>query len=650
MATPLWTPNHDQAAGSAWTKFATSVGVADTELHQWSIDHPEAFWRAAWEHLGVVGDPGTTPIDTGQIDDLKATRFFPDARLNVAKTLLGSADEQPALFFEGEDPTLPGLRRCLTRTDLHELVSRLQKGLLEAGVEPGDRVAAWLPNVPEAYAVMLAAASVGATFSSTSPDFGTDGVLDRFGQIQPVVLFATDGYWYAGRHHDLTRRLAEVVEGLPSLRRVVVVPQDPAAGPTGDLPAGTIDMASFIGPHGVDAVQFHELPFDHPLYVLYSSGTTGKPKCIVHRAGGILLKHLVEHRLHCDVRPGDRIFYFTTTGWMMWNWLASGLAAGASLVLYDGSPFHPNGNRLFDLVDEYDLTLLGVSAKFIDSVAAADLRPIATHSLSSLRTVCSTGSPLSPEGFAHVVTDWKDNLHLASISGGTDLCGCLVAGNPTRPVYAGEIQGPALGMDIDVVDDAGHTVATGVRGELVCRSAFPSMPLGFWDDEDDIRYQAAYFDRFPGLWHQGDFAERTDEGGFVIHGRSDATLNPGGVRIGTAEIYRRVEQLDEVAESLVIGQPHAGDVRVVLFVVLATGAQLDSELLERIRTSVRTGASPRHVPAVILQVPELPRTRSGKLVELAVLAVVEGHPITNLEALANPEALDHFRNRPELYD
>ncbi len=650
MATPLWTPDAERAAGTNLRAFADAVGVAPGDLHRWSIDRPEAFWRAVWDHLGVVGDPGPTTatgLDTG---DLLDVRFFPEARLNVAETLLGSADDRPALAFEGEDPTAPGGQRDLTRADLHALVSRLQQALLDAGVEPGDRVAAWLPNVPETYAVMLAAASVGAVFSSTSPDFGTDGVLDRFGQIQPVVLFATDGYRYAGRRHDVTGRLAEVVAGLPSLRRVVVVPEDPTGGPVGDLPADAVDLATFLGPHEAGPVRFTPRPFDHPLYVLYSSGTTGKPKCIVHRAGGILLKHLVEHRLHCDVRDGDRVFYFTTAGWMMWNWLASGLAAGASLVLYDGSPFHPGPSRLFDLADEHAITLFGVSAKFVDSVATAGLRPADTHDLSSVRTICATGSPLSPEGFAHVQADWATDVHLASISGGTDLCGCLVAGDPTRPVHAGQIQGPVLGMDMDVVDDAGDPVGTGVRGELVCRSPFPSMPLGFWDDAGDVRYRAAYFDRFDGLWHQGDFAERTDEGGYVIHGRSDATLNPGGVRIGTAEIYRRVEALDEVVEGLVIGQAHAGDVRVVLFVVLADGATLDDDLRDRIRTTVRTGASPRHVPAVILEVPELPRTRSGKLVELAVRNVVEGRPVTNVEALANPDALEHFRDRPELAD
>ena len=622
-----------------------AVGVEGgyRDLHRWSVDHPGDFWRAAWDHLGVVGDPGDRPIQSVG-DHPTGTRFFPDGYLNFAENLLAHAGDSPALVFRGED----GSRRELSRQDLHNLVSRLQQALLDLGVEPGDRVAAWLPNVAETYAVMLASASIGAVFSSTSPDFGTDGVLDRFGQIEPVVLFATDGYHYAGRYHDVTSRLSDLADRMPTLPRIVVVPNADQLETSGPLPNRSTTLADFLADHPADRPEFVRLPFDHPLYVLYSSGTTGTPKCIVHRAGGILLKHLIEHRLHCDVRAGDHIFYFTTAGWMMWNWLASGLASAATLVLYDGSPFHPGPERLFDLVDDCAITLLGVSARFVDAVRKSGIRPSESHDLGSLRTICSTGSPLNPEGFEHVHADWKADVHLASISGGTDLCGCLVGGQPTGPVHAGQIQGPMLGMDIDIVDEDGSPVGPGTRGELVCRSAFPSMPLGFWDDPDDRRYHAAYFDRFAGLWHQGDFAERTVEGGFVIHGRSDATLNPGGVRIGTAEIYRRVEGLAEVTEALVIGQRWEADTRVVLFVVTAAGINLDDDLRARIRADVRTGASPRHVPSIILEVPELPRTRSGKLVELAVRNVVEGRPVTNSEALANPAALDHFRNLPEL--
>ena len=643
MSTPLWRPSPTRIGASQLEAFRRSAGVDGgyADLHRWSVDQPSAFWRHVWTWCEVVGEPGDDTLrSTGP--RLADTRFFPDARLNFAQNLLGRHDETPALLFRGED----GTRRDLSRADLHNLVSRVQQALLAEGVRQGDRVAAWLPNVPEAYAVMLATASIGAVFSSTSPDFGTSGVLDRFGQIEPVVLFATDGYHYGGRRHDTTGRLAEVSAGLPTLRRVVVVP-GPAGGDV-PLPDGATTLAGFVQPHPATDVAFTSLPFDHPLYILYSSGTTGIPKCIVHRAGGILLKHLVEHRLQCDVRAGDRVFYFTTTGWMMWNWLASGLAADAALVLYDGSPFHPDANRLFDLVDDCGVSLFGVSARFIDSVAKAGLRPSDTHDLSTLRTICSTGSPLGHEGFESVYANWKSDVHLASISGGTDLCGCLVGGRPTGPVHAGQIQGPVLGMAMDVFDEDGSPLGPGGHGELVCTAPFPSMPIGFWNDDSGDRYHAAYFERFPGTWHQGDFAEWTTEGGLIIHGRSDTTLNPGGVRIGTAEIYRQVERLGEVTESLAIGQRWEGDTRIVLFVVTADGIVLDDDLVALIRSTIRSGASPRHVPAVVLAVPDLPRTRSGKLVELAVRNVVEDRPVANAGALANPDALEHFRNRPEL--
>ena len=642
MVAPLWTPSAERSAGSQMAAFAAHAGVGALDLHDWSIRQPDRFWRLAWDWCEVVGEPGGGPaLTTGT--HLSDARFFPDAILNYAENLLRRDDDQPALLFRGED----GTARDLTWADLHALVSRLQQALLGAGVGQGDRVAAWLPNLPEAYAVMLAAASIGAVFSSPSPAFGASGVLDRFGQIQPTVLFATDGYRYGGKRHDVTGKLAEVAADLPTVRQVVVVP-DSADGPSGPLPDGAVTLDDFLAPHTAVPVAFEPLPFDHPLYILYSSGTTGAPKCIVHRAGGLLLKHHVEYRLHCDVRPDDRICYFTPSGWMMWNWLAAGLAAEAALVLYDGSPFHPGAEQLFDLVDATGTTLLGVSAKFIDAVAKSGLRPVESRDLSTLRTVCSTGSPLSPEGFSHVYADWKADLHLASISGGTDLCGCLVGGDPTLPVHAGQIQGPVLGQAMDVFDEEGSPASIGQQGALVCPAPFPSMPLGFWNDPDGDRYRSAYFERFDGAWHQGDFAERTPEGGFIIHGRSDATLNPGGVRIGTAEVYRQVDRLDEVVESLVIGQSWEGDTRIVLFVVPASGVELDDDLVGRIRSAIRTGASPRHVPAVVLAVPDLPRTRSGKLVEMAVRNVVEGRPGTNLEALANPEALEAFRSRPEL--
>jgi acetoacetyl-CoA synthetase len=621
-------------------RFAAAHGHHDyTSLHAWSIEDPEGFWSAAWDDLGVIGDRGDRTMVRGT--QLFETRFFPEARLNVAENLLGHRGPEPALLFQSEDGSII---RELSRDGLRLLVGRLQVALVRAGVAEGDRVAAWLPNIPETYALMLATAAIGATFSSTSPDFGVDGVVDRFSQVEPKVLFACDGYLYGGKVHDRLGPLREISDALPSVEQVVIVPFF-GNGTTGEIPGAVMldDLLAGIEPQ---EPVFTPLPFDHPWYVLFSSGTTGKPKCIVHRAGGVLLKHLVEHRLHCDVGPGDRVFYFTTAGWMMWNWLASGLASGAALVLYDGSPFHPDGNRLFDLVDATGITLFGTSAKFIEAIGKSGLRPVDTHDLSTVRTITSTGSTLVPEGFETVYDAVRHDVHLASISGGTDLCGCLVAGDPTSPVHAGEIQRPALGLAIDVVDEIGNPMPVGVRGELVCRNAFPSMPLGFHDDPGDRRYRAAYFERIPGTWHQGDFAERTESGGIVIHGRSDATLNPGGVRIGTAEIYRQVDKVPEVLEAIVIGQQLESDTRVVLFVVLRDGIVLDDELTRRIQAAVRSGATARHVPAVIGQVADIPRTRSGKIVELAVRAAVHGEPVENTEALANPEALEQFRDHP----
>ena len=651
MTDVLWQPP-DTTSPTTTANIAAFVealradGTADLEptataLHRWSIDHPELFWSEVWGQSAVVGSQGDRVMVHG--DELWQTRFFPDARLNFAQNLLRRRDDTPAIVFRDE----VGTTIDLTWSELYDRVSQLVGALRAAGIEPGDRVAAWMPNRPETYAIMLAAASIGAVFSSTSPDFGVSSVVDRFAQIEPKLLFAADGYHYGGKTHDCLERLTTIVEQLPSLERVIVL-EAVSVAPLLDAIPAAVSFSDFLVPHPPTDIDFTLLPFDHPLYILYSSGTTGAPKCIVHRAGGILFKHLTEHQLHTNVVPGDRVFYFTTAGWMMWNWLASGLAAEATLVLYDGSPFHRDGTVLFDLIDEVDINVFGTSAKFIDAVAKAGLRPIDTHDLSSLRTILSTGSPLAPEGFRFVYDAIAPAVHLASISGGTDLCGCLVAGDPTAPVHAGEIQMAGFGLDTDVVDESGRSVSPGERGELVCRNAFPSMPLGFWDDDEDRAFCAVYFDRYPGLWHQGDYAERSASGGFIIHGRSDATLNPGGVRIGTAEIYRQVEQLDDVIESLVIGQDIDGDTRIVLFVVLRPGGKLDDDLQARIRTQIRSGATPRHVPAVIAAVPVLARTRSGKLVELAVREVVHGRPVKNREALANPEALDFVRDHPAL--
>ncbi len=628
---PLWTPDQERVASSNLSRFQSWLSerldgdIADFDaLHRWSIAVPGRFWSEAWDFCEVVGHKGERLAEASP--EFRHTRFLPDATLNVGQNLLGSPSDELAIIYRGED----GEAIDASRADLHDLVGKIQHLLQGAGIGEGDRVAAWLPNRPETYAVMIAAVGLGAVFCSTSPDFGTDGVIDRFGQIRPSILFATPGYTYNGKQHDCLARLDEIVAGLPSLRETVVV------------------EPGWLDHHPSQPVITKALPFDHPWYVLFSSGTTGKPKCIVHRAGGVLLKHLVEQRLHCDIRPRDRVFYFTTAGWMMWNWLASALASDAAIVLYDGAPTHPDTNRLFDLVDDVGITLFGTSAKFIDACQNAGIRPKDSHDLSSLRAINSTGSTLSPEGFEWVYDAVKTDLHLASMSGGTDLCGCLVAGDPTRPVWSGEIQVPALGLDIDVVDGDGASVGVGVEGELVCRNPFPSTPLHFWDDPDDARYKAAYFDRFEGMWHHGDFISESSTGGYVISGRSDATLNPGGVRIGTAEIYRRVDTMPEVEESVVIGQSWEGDTRIILFVKMTPGHLLDEALQSRIRGRIRAEVTPRHVPAVIAEVTDIPRTRSGKITELAVRDVVAGRKVQNLEALDNPEALDQFRDRPEL--
>jgi len=647
---PLWTPQPERVAASQLDGFRRRVVEEHGEelpdsraLHRWSIDHPGEFWREVWTSAGVVGDPGEHAFYPGDGTMLGA-RFFPEARLNLAENLLvGPADESdPAIVFVRED----GQRRTIGWGQLRTAVAAAAAGLRASAVGPGDRVAAWTPNLPETVIMFLATAAIGAVFSSTSADFGTAGVIDRFGQIEPTVLLAADGYLYGGKRFDCIGRLAELRAALPSVREVVV------AGNLADEPdlrqvPGARSFAEFLGPAEPPPAAFERLPFDHPAAILYSSGTTGVPKCIVHRAGGLLLKHLSEQRLHCDVRPGDRVFYFTTTGWMMWNWLVSALAARATVVLFDGNPFHPGPSTLFDVAERLEVTLLGVSAKFIDSCHKAGLRPRDTHRLPELRTICSTGSPLGAEGFDWVYDAVASDVHLASISGGTDLCGCFVAGDPTRPVWPGEIQGPVLGMAVDVYDERGLALAEG-KGELVCTRPFPTMPVGFWGDADGVRYRQAYYDRFAGVWAHGDYASWTEHGGMVIYGRSDATLNAGGVRIGTAEIYRQVEQLPEVLEAIAVGQEWDGDTRIVLFVRLAGGVALDDELRARIRSRLRERCSPRHVPARIAAVTDIPRTRSGKITELAVADVVNGREVRNTEALANPESLAEYRDRPEL--
>ncbi|TKA92245.1 acetoacetate--CoA ligase [Halopseudomonas bauzanensis] len=648
MPQPLWSPSRDAVARSRMEAFRIQVNqrcglhlAGYDELHDWSIHERADFWQALADFFAVeFHTPAQQVLDEGPA--MPDARWFRGATLNYAAHLLRRKDDQPALISISE----AGVREQLSFAELNAHVAGLQRSLVAAGIMPGDRVAAILPNGWQAIVAMLATTSLGAVWSSCSPDFGAQGVIDRFGQIEPKVLIACSGYHYAGKSNDLTDRLTEVLRQLPTVEQLILVPGPAGAqGPHPDCLQAVQHWAEFYQPGG--APQFHAQPFDHPLYILYSSGTTGAPKCIVHRSGGVLLQHLKELGLHTDLQTSDRLFYYTTCGWMMWNWLASGLAVGATLVLYDGSPFHPHESRLIDLIDAEDINVFGVSARYLAALEKAGIQPARSHRLGSLRSILSTGSPLSPESFDYVYRDIKSDLRLSSISGGTDIVSCFALGNPLLPVWRGELQGPGLGMAVEVWNEAGQRVV-GEKGELVCTRHFPSMPLGFWNDSDGSRYRAAYFERFPGIWAHGDYAERTEHGGLIIHGRSDAVLNPGGVRIGTAEIYRQVERIEEVLESVAIGQQWHDDVRVVLFVLLRDGLELDEGLQQRIRSAIRQHATPRHVPARILAVKDIPRTRSGKIVELAVRNVVHGQPVKNTEALANPEALEYFRNRVEL--
>ena len=659
-ARPLWQPNPQTVGETRMAMFMQATGHGRyADLWQWSVDQPEMFWSTLWNFCGAIGAKGgeilvdrsqsardTAPGVAGDI--MPGARWFPEARLNYAENLLKYRGEDEAVVFWGEDK----VRRRLSRAELYAEVARFQQFLIAAGVGEGDRVAAYLPNLPETLIAMLAATALGAIWSSASPDFGAQGVLDRFGQIEPKVLICVDGYWYNGKPVDCLARNAEVVAQMPSLLRTVVVPYLSAAPDLTKIPnAVSWNEIATVDPK--KAVIFKRVAFDHPLFIMFSSGTTGVPKCIVHGHGGVLLQHLKEQQLHSDLRPGDRLFYFTTCGWMMWNWLVSGLASGATLLLYDGSPFAGGGTVLFDYAAAEKMTHFGTSAKFIDAAAKLGLAPGKTHDLSALRAMFSTGSPLSPEGFDWVYREVKPDLLLASISGGTDIVSCFVLGNPVLPVWRGEIQCRGLGMAVDVFDEDGRPVR-GEKGELVCTRPFPAMPVGFWNDADGRKYHAAYFERFPGVWCHGDFSELTAHDGMIIYGRSDATLNPGGVRIGTAEIYRQVEQLPEILEALVIGQDwppgRNDDVRVVLFVKLQAGLELDAALIERIKRRIRENTTPRHVPAKVVQVADIPRTKSGKIVELAVRNVVHERPVKNVEALANPEALEFFRGRGELAD
>lgn len=651
-STYLWSPSPERAACTHMERFRLQLndqlglslsGYAD--FHRWSICEPEKFWSAVWDYAGIKSATrGERVLENNHA--MPGARWFPEARLNFAENLLQGDSESMALIFKGEQGTL----REMTNGQLYQQVRAVANGLRAVGVGVGDRVAGYLPNIPEAIVAMLATSSLGAIWSSCSPDFGINGVRDRFGQIEPKVLFTADGYRYAGKQHDSLATVSELANDLPQLNAIVVVRfVDSDSALTGRAAALSIDYSVWLAldeeQSAADTpIEFIPLPFDHPLYIMFSSGTTGKPKCIVHGAGGTLLQHVKEHLFHVDIKPAERLFFFTTCGWMMWNWLVSGLASRATLLLYDGSPFHPDGNTLFDFAQSARMTHLGTSAKFIDACSKAGLSPIDTHSLPDLRSILSTGSPLVEETFDYVYEHIARDICLSSMSGGTDIVSCFILGNPAAPVYRGELQCKGLGMDVQVFGDDGKPVAVGQRGELVCVQPFPSMPTGFFGDTDGSRYRSAYFERYPGVWCHGDYIVETEHGGMIILGRSDAVLNPGGVRIGTAEIYRQVESFDEIVESLVIGQRWDVDIRVVLFVRLRDGLILDESLQSRIRTHIREQTTPRHVPARIVQVQDIPRTRSGKIVELAVRKVVHGESVDNIEALANPEALKFFEN------
>ncbi len=692
MAQPLWQPSPDRIRKTQLRDFMQRMherhGVSDNweSLRQWSIDRRDLFWAEMLEHASI--EPSAPASATCAGEGMLGTTWFPAMKLNYARHMLRFDDDTPAIIHEAET----GSETTLTHRELRAEVARCAAALKTLGVRRGDRVAGFMPNLPETLIAMLAAASLGAVWSSCSPDFGVGGVLDRFGQIEPKVLFTADGYSYAGKRFDSLGRIAEIIRDLPSVKRVVVVPylgesatqrggsgqvtggqvagQGPGTPPPverASAPAGqTVDWASvpasditavrdallwreFLGPatNPPPALQFEEVPFDHPLFIMYSSGTTGVPKCIVHGHGGTLLQHMKELMLHCDLRRGERIFYFTTCGWMMWNWLVSGVGVGAAVVLYEGNPGHPDMHRLWQLAERHKIHVFGISPKYIAACQKAGLHPGREHDLSALRAICSTGSPLAAEQFEWIYCEVKQDLQLSSISGGTDIISCFMLGNPILPVYAGEIQCRGLGMDVHAWNERCEPVI-GEKGELVCTSPFPSQPVGFWNDPDGEKYRGAYFDHYdrgPGgeIWRHGDFIEITPRGGIIVYGRSDATLNPGGVRIGTAEIYRIVEDMPEITDSIVVGKPTADDVEICLFVVLREGAKLDEPLARRIRESVAARATKRHVPRHIRQVAAIPRTISGKKVELAVQNMLEGKAVTNRDALANPEALDEYR-------
>ncbi|RED48039.1 acetoacetate--CoA ligase [Aestuariispira insulae] len=650
MTEPLWTPSSTRIAKANVTSFARAlelqwgVSLPDYEaLHKFSVDEMEKFWLTFWDFADIKAETrGERVLIDG--DKMPGAQFFPDAKLNFAENLLTRRGDNEAITFWAEDK----VKRRMTWRQLYDGVSRLAQAMRAMGVEKGDRIAGFVPNMPETVMAMLATTSIGAIWTSCSPDFGIQGVLDRFGQTKPKILFTADGYYYNGKSHDSLHRVREIVSDLPSVEKVVVLPLLDDHPVVSEI-FGAETLADFTEDFEAGDIAFEQVEFNHPLYIMYSSGTTGAPKCIVHGTGGTLLNQKKEHMLHCDAKTDSRVFYFTTCGWMMWNWLVAALSCKASIMLYDGSPFAPDGNILFDYAAKERFTVFGTSAKYIDACNKAEIKPRFSHDLHSIQAILSTGSPLVDESFDYIYRDVKEDVQLASISGGTDILGCFIGGMPILPVYRGELQAAGLGMAINVFDHDGKPVA-GEKGELVCTKPFPCMPVQFWNDPDNARYKAAYFEEFDNTWYHGDFVLKTENGGYVIYGRSDATLNPGGVRIGTAEIYRQVEGFAQVQEAIVIGQEWKGDVRVVLFVRLSDGTELDDNLVGAIRSHIRQQCTPRHVPAKVIAITDIPRTRSGKITELAVRDVVHGRPVKNKEALANPEALDLFKNIKELQE